>query len=57
MKTATLSLTVRYDDKVTDAEALCSALDTLLETAMSTPGVLEEYGNPSVSEFQVVIEE
>ena len=57
MRTATLSLTVRYDERVTDAEALCSALDRLLETAMGTPGILEEYGDPSVSEFQVVIGE
>ena len=57
MKIATLRLTVRYNDKVTDAEALCSAFDTLLETAMSIPGVLEEYGNPSVSEFLIDIEE
>ena len=56
MKTATLSLTARYDERVTDAEALCSALDRLLETAMGTPGILEEYGDPGVSEFQVFME-
>lgn len=55
MKTATLSLTVRYDEGVTDAEALCSALDRLLETAMGTPGIMEEYGDPGVGEFQVVM--
>lgn len=50
-KTARLILEVEYDDRVTDDESLCSAFDTLLETAMSTPGILDEYGNPKVHGF------
>ena len=50
-KTGRLILEVEYDDNVTDDESLCSAFDTLLETAMSTPGILDEYGNPKVGGF------
>lgn len=49
-----LMLTVEYDADVTDGESIASAMDTLLETAMSTPGVLSEYGEVSVGEFLVI---
>ena len=45
MKTK-LSIEVEFDPQQTDAESLASAADTLLQTALSTPGVLDEYGNP-----------
>lgn len=51
LRVAVLTLSVTYDDKVTDGESLCSAFDTLLDTAMSTPGILDEYGNPNVDPF------
>lgn len=51
----TLSVHVRYDPKVTDPESLASALDRLMETALSTPGLLDEYGKPNVGEFEVSI--
>lgn len=57
LKVVTLQLTVRFNGDVTDGESLCSALDTLLETAMSTPGILDEYDNPKVSGFEIAIEE
>ena len=50
-KTAQLVLTVQYDDGATDPDGLCSAFDTLIETAMSTPGIMDEYGNPSSQGF------
>jgi hypothetical protein len=53
MKTARLYLDVDYDESVTDAEGVANALDTLLETAMSTPEILDEYGNPDVGAFYV----
>ena len=43
-----LSFPVYYDRDVTDPEALSYAFDRLLETAMSTPGILDEYGNPTI---------
>jgi len=43
-----LSFSVYYDPDVTDPEALGYAFDRLLETAMSTPGILDEYGNPTI---------
>lgn len=53
---ATLQLTVRYDPSVTDAESLASAADKLMETGLSATGPLDEYGNPTFSEFSVAIE-
>ena len=41
-------LPVDYDDEVTDPESLGNAIDTLLETAMSTDGILDEYGDPKI---------
>jgi len=54
MQVCTVSLTVRYDPALTDPESLCGVLDQLLETATSTPGILEECGNPSISGFTLV---
>jgi hypothetical protein len=53
MAKATLTLEVEYDEKKTDPESLASALDTLLETALSTTGNLDEYGDPQFGEFYV----
>lgn len=50
MKTK-LSIEVEFDSEQTDAESLASAVDTLLNTALSTPGVLDEFGNPQFGEF------
>jgi hypothetical protein len=53
MKRTVLTVKVYYDDKVTDAESVAVAADRLLETALSTPGILDEYGNPEFGEFLV----
>ena len=49
MAKAILNVEVEYDERVTDAEALASATDRLLETALSTPGIMEEYGDPHLA--------
>jgi len=49
-----LMLTVEYNPVVTDPESLATALDRLLTTACSTPGILDEYGNPAIGEVLVV---
>jgi hypothetical protein len=46
----TLSLEVRYNPRKTDPESLASAFDTLLETAMSTPDILDDYGPIELAE-------
>jgi hypothetical protein len=51
---ATLTIEIEFDPEVTDDESVASALDTLLETAMSTPEIFEEYGNPTVGEFLIL---
>ena len=42
---------VEYDPAITDPESLASALDTLVETATSTPGILGDCGDPAIGEF------
>jgi hypothetical protein len=52
MKT-TLTVEVEYNPAMTDPEGLACAMDRLLETVLSTPGIMDEYGNPRVGEFFV----
>jgi hypothetical protein len=51
MRTARLYVDVEFDEEITDADSVASALSVLLETALSTKGVLGEHGNPHVSGF------
>lgn len=53
---ATLTITVEYDDGKTDADTVADALDTLLATATSTEGVLDECGPIALGSFAVTIE-
>ena len=50
-KTTTLTIEVEYDDQKTHPEGLAQAMDALLKTALSDPGVMGEYGNPKFDEF------
>lgn len=52
-----LMLDIYYDKSKTDAESLATAMDTLLNTAMSTEGILDDYGPVEVGEFFVLTEE
>lgn len=52
-RTTTLTIEVEYDDAVTDSESLAVAFDRLLETSLSIPGIMDDYGNPEVGEFWV----
>jgi hypothetical protein len=53
MAKTTLTVDIEYDPELTDPEGLASAMDRLLETALSTPGVMAEYGDSQVGEFLV----
>ena len=53
-RVAEFTISVTYDEKKTDADSIASALDTLMETSLSTPSILSEYGNPTVGEFYVL---
>lgn len=46
----TFTITVNYNPKITNEESVGAAVDNLLETALDTPGILDEYGNPDVSQ-------
>ena len=39
---------VEYDHRHADPDGLAVAIDKLLETATSTPGILDDYGNPKI---------
>lgn len=52
-QTATLTIEIEFDPSITDADAVGVAVDSLLETAMSTPGILDEYGNPSIGQTYI----
>ena len=45
-ETCHLYVDVTYDPATTDPDSLATALDRLLETALSTVGILSEYGDP-----------
>lgn len=51
MTTVKFYIEVEFDDNVTDAETIAEALDTLMYTAMSTPGVLDDYGSVEIGLF------
>ena len=53
METTKLTLEVEYDPRFTDPEGLACTMDRLLETALSTPGIMDNYANPTVGEFFV----
>jgi len=55
MKT-TLTVEIEYDPQKTDPESLACAMDRLLETALSIPEVMDDYGNPTIGEFFVAKE-
>ncbi len=55
-KKTTLTVEVEYDPRKTDPEGLACAMDRLLETALSTPEIMDEYGNPTIGEFFVAKE-
>ncbi len=51
--TATFTIDVDYDDSRTDPDALGEALDRLMETALSIPRILDEYGPVQVGQFEM----
>jgi hypothetical protein len=53
MATVTLQLRVSFDPHRTDGEAVAAALDRLLTTARSTPGILEDIGPVDIGELTV----
>jgi len=53
MANTTLTVGIEYDPDVTDPEGLAVAMDRLLELALSTPGILDDYSNPHIGEFFV----
>lgn len=42
---------VTFDDDRTDEESVATAMDILMKTALSTPGILDDYGPVEIGEF------
>jgi len=55
-KKTTLTVEVEYNPRKTDPEGLACAMDRLMETVLSTPGIMDEYGTSTVGEFFVANE-
>ena len=53
LKKCVFTLEVEYDPKRTEPESLSCALDRLLDTAMSTPYILDDYGEVRPASFMV----
>ena len=51
MKKAILYVEIEYDEQITDDESVAGALDHLLDTTKSSPGILDEYGDVDVGAF------
>jgi hypothetical protein len=45
----TFTLTAEFDD-AHDPDTIGNAIDTLLETAQSTPGILDDLGDPTIGD-------
>jgi hypothetical protein len=56
MQKTTLMVDIQYDPEMTHPEGLATAMDRLLKTALSTPDLLDEYGNPHIGEFFIAKE-
>lgn len=56
MATVILSIQVEFDPEITDPDSLAGAADVLLDTMLSTPGILDDYGNPEFGSFQILSE-
>jgi len=52
-RTTAFIIKVDYDDRCTDPDALGDALDRLMDTALSTPGILDDYGKVEVGKFEI----
>jgi hypothetical protein len=52
-KCVELRVSVFYDPEKTDDESIATAMDILVETAISTPGIWDDYGEVGVGAFTV----
>lgn len=53
MKTHIFTLAVTFDEKVTDEDSIGEAVDSLVETAASTPGILDDYGEVHIGQTEM----
>jgi hypothetical protein len=52
-RTTAFIVNVDYDDRCTTPDALGDALSRLIDTALSTPGILDNHGRVEVGEFEI----
>jgi hypothetical protein len=51
--TSILTIEINFDSTITDEDSVGVAVDNLLETALSTPDILAEYGNPGIGQTYI----
>ena len=56
-QTTAFVIKVGYDDRHTAPDALGEALDRLMETALSTPGILDDYGKVEIGRFEIPLDD
>lgn len=49
-----LVVKVYFDKSKTDEESVAYAMDTLIETAISTPGILDDYGDVGICASRIL---
>lgn len=57
LRTKNLILPVTYDDEKTDIGSVADAVDIIIKTAMSTPGVLDSCGDPGVEVGETAVQQ
>jgi hypothetical protein len=55
-KTVLLQISVEYDDEVTSADAVLTAFDIMMDTALTTKDLLDDLGPIDVGSFEEVID-
>lgn len=53
----TYTITVEFDPEATNADDVGQAIDLLLDNALSSPGILDEYGDPTIREVDSTLTE
>ena len=57
MEKYTFTITAEFDPEATSADDVGDAIDLLLDNALSSPGILDEHGDPTIREVDGTLTE
>lgn len=57
MKKCTYTITAEFDPEATTADDVAGAIDLLLDNALSSPGILDDQGGPTIHEVDGTLTE